>query len=73
MRGQLTILGLIMGFLTIVVFIGLLPSLTNTINSQLGIMDDFTKTIVGLFIPFIAIAIIVSFWSYVQPRREERY
>lgn len=73
MRGQLTVLGLIMGFMAIVVFIGLLPALSGIINQGLETADDFTDTILTLMIPMIAIGIIYSIWIYVVPHREARY
>lgn len=70
MRGQVTIYGLIITFITLIAFIALNPVLEDVISDS-GIESDTAEgTIIRLFSLVFLLAILASFLLYVSPRRE---
>lgn len=77
MKGQITVVSLIVLFIVIIIFAALLPMLNNTINASAASLDanpndgtDLTKSVLFL-LPFaIAAAIALTAFNYSIPKRE---
>jgi len=63
-------LGLIMVFMAVVVYVSLYPALKSVIDAQIGSMDDMSSTLLSLVPGFIILGLIYSLWVYVIPQRE---
>jgi uncharacterized BrkB/YihY/UPF0761 family membrane protein len=71
LKGQFTIYTLIMAFIMILVFSKLYPLMQENIDDLIDAgVDELTAVIVSLYPFLIAVAIIMSIWFYVIPRRE---
>lgn len=70
MKGQYTIVALVMTFVAIVVFIGIYPVLNTFIAEFVAESDDEMTIMMIQLLPFLIItAIIVGFLWYVIPQR----
>ena len=63
-KGQITLDGLMMGFMLIIVYVALLPTLNDFISIGLGVSTGMTTVLLTLIPLFILIAIIRSIWGY---------
>lgn len=71
MKGQFTIVAMIMTFIAIIVFIAFYPVLNSFITDFLAESDDATLNMVVQLLPFfIVTAIIMGFLWYVIPQRQ---
>jgi hypothetical protein len=71
LKAQFTIYTLIMAFIMLLVFSKLYPTIQSSIDDLIASgVDDLTAVIVSLYPFLIAVAIIMSVWFYVIPRRE---
>lgn len=69
-KGQFTIIGIIMVFVALIVFVGFLPALNTIIANGTAEADPVSALMLRL-IPFlIVIAIIGSIFVYMRPQRE---
>jgi len=73
MKGQFTIISLMMIFVTLIVFAVLYPTLSQYIELAQAEMENDTTTsiMLGLIPFFIVVGIILSIIFYVIPHREE--
>lgn len=70
-KAQFTIYTLIMAFIMLLVFSKLYPTIQEMIDDLIASgVDDLTAVIVSLFPFLIAVAIIMSVWFYVIPKRQ---
>jgi len=69
-RGQLTIIGIIFLVVSLVVFVGLQPVLTELINTSIPVSDTLTAAVLRLLVPLVVIGIMISFLMYVLPQRQ---
>lgn len=71
-KGGLTIVGLVLAFATLVVYVALLPALIDIINTATGTpgLDTMTILIISLFPFMIIIMILVSVVQLGQVRTE---
>ncbi len=71
MKGQFTIISLIMVFVIIVFFSALYPTLALVIENFLAISNDsLTNTMISLIPFFIVLAIVLTIIFYIYPHRE---
>lgn len=70
MKGQVTIIAIVMTVFTLVLFAGFFPLIQALINQMFPSLDNMSQTIVSLIIPMMLIGIIISFWAYVAPQRQ---
>jgi len=72
MKGQMTIIAIIMTFLAIVVFAAMYPVMSSVIGNATEIIsptDPMTAMLLTMIPMFIVIAIIASFWIYISGNR----
>lgn len=70
MKGQMTIIGVMMGFVALVVYAAFLPAINDVIDDILPEVDAMTGLVVRL-IPFVlVIAIIGSIILYMRPQTQ---
>lgn len=70
MKGQMTIVGILMVFVTLLVFTTIVPTLQTTINNATQHTDGMTTLLLELIPFFIVIAIIMSVFTYARPTIE---
>jgi len=71
LKAQFTIYTLIMAFIMLLIFSKLYPTIQQTIDELIASgCDELTAVVVSLYPFLIAVAIIMSVWFYVIPRRE---
>lgn len=70
MKGQMTIVGILMVFVTLVVFSSLAGSFQNAINNLTEETDATTDILANLIPLFIIIAIVMSIFAYGRPHYE---
>lgn len=63
-KGQIGITGIIMGVISVIVFIALLPILNTVISDGLPYMDDWTILVVTLIPLIFALMIVVGIVNY---------
>lgn len=68
-KGQFTIISLVMVLIMIIVYSQLYPILEPFLNELINNSDPATATLVGLIPFFIALAIIMSILWYIIPQR----
>lgn len=68
-RGQFTVVGLVMVFITIIVYAGLYPVLTDVISDAQ--FTGATKMIADLMPFMFLIAILLALLAYTTPHREQ--
>ena len=69
-RGQLTIVGIILIFVAVIVFVAIYPALSHTIEGFTNDSSDTMLNILVNLIPvFIVLGIIISLFMYVSPYR----
>jgi len=70
MRGQFTIISLVMVLVMLVVYSQLYPTIETYISSLIATSDPATATLISLLPFFIALAIIMSVLWYIVPQRK---
>jgi len=70
MRGQFTIISLVMVLVMLVVYSQLYPTIETYISSLITTSDPATATLISLLPFFIALAIIMSVLWYIVPQRK---
>jgi hypothetical protein len=71
LKAQFTVYTLIMAFIMLLVFTKLYPTIQQYIDELIASgVDPLTSVIVSLFPFMLVVAIIMSIWFYVIPRRE---
>lgn len=71
LKAQFTIYTLIMAFIMLLIFTKLYPTIQSNIDELIASgCDEFTAVVVSLYPFLIAVAIIMSVWFYVIPRRQ---
>lgn len=71
MKGQYTIIGLMMTFVTLIAFYVLYPLLSSIIGNATAMMSDPIEIMLWRMSPlFIFLAILVSIWVYATANRE---
>lgn len=71
-KGQLSIIGIVLIFATVVVFVGLYPALSNTIGNLTATSGDSTLNMVVSLIPlFMTLGIVITLFAYVTPYRPQ--
>ena len=63
-KGQIGITGIIMGIISIIVFVALLPILNTVISDGLPYMDSWTTLVVTLLPLIFALMIVVGILNY---------
>jgi len=63
-KGQIGITGIIMGVISIIVFVALLPILNTVISDGLPYMDSWTTLVVTLLPLIFALMIVVGILNY---------
>ena len=63
-KGQIGITGIIMGIISIIVFVALLPILNTVISDGLPYMDSWTTLVVTLLPLIFALMIVVGIVNY---------
>jgi predicted Kef-type K+ transport protein len=63
-KGQIGITGIIMGVISIIVFVALLPILNTVISDGLPYMDSWTTLVVTLLPLIFALMIVVGIVNY---------
>lgn len=69
MKGQFTIVSLVMVLVMLIVYSQLYPIVEYYINQLIGYSDPATATLISLLPFFIALAIIMSVLWYIVPQR----
>jgi uncharacterized membrane-anchored protein YitT (DUF2179 family) len=70
-KAQFTIYTLIMAFIMLLIFSKLYPTIQSSIDELIASgTDELTSVVVSLYPFLLAVAIIMSVWFYVIPRRE---
>lgn len=64
MKGQMTIIGLIMMFVALVMLMALMPAITESIHLTSGCVTGITITVLNLLPLFFVIAIIIGIVIY---------
>ena len=72
-KGQFTIVGLIMVFLSIVVLGALMPSITQTITDAKACVTGVASTLLDLIPLFLVIGVIMAVVVYASVHREPQY
>jgi hypothetical protein len=71
LKAQFTVYTLIMAFIMLLVFTKLYPTIQLYIDELIASgVDSLTAVIVSLFPFMLVVAIMMSIWFYVIPRRE---
>ena len=71
LKAQFTVYTLIMAFIMLLVFTKLYPTIQEYIDELIASgVDSLTAVIVSLFPFMLVVAIMMSIWFYVIPRRE---
>jgi len=72
MKGQFTVIALVMSFVAIIVFVILHPILNTFIEQFVAESDDATMNMLVQLLPFfVLIAIIMSIVFYIIPQRQQ--
>jgi uncharacterized BrkB/YihY/UPF0761 family membrane protein len=69
LRGQFTIVSLIMIFVMLVIYSQIYPIMKPYIDDLVGETDEATAVIIALIPFFIAVAIVMSVLYYIIPQR----
>lgn len=71
-KGQLTIVGIILIFVSVIVFASIYPALSEVITSFTNSSGDTMLNILVNLVPaFICLGIIITLFMYVSPYRPE--
>jgi len=67
MKGQFTIIGVLMTFMTLIVYAAVLPVINDTITRALPGLDPVSSTLLSLLPLFMVIMILITPIVYGQP------
>lgn len=73
LSGQFTVIGLMVVFVTLIVYVAIYPALNEIIQTNLSQFDPTTQLIIKLIPFFLLLAIILTVVFYVVPHREQVY
>lgn len=66
-KGQMTIIGILTIFITLIVFSAIMPSMNTAIANATAHTDETADLMLNLIPLFIVIAIIMSIFTYAKP------
>ena len=71
-RGQMSIIGMVMVFASLICFVALYPAMDEVITDFVANSTDTVLNVVVQLIPlFIALGIIITLFMYVSPHRPD--